>query len=280
MKNITRTKSEGRRPKPEIRIASSGAQQRACPMEISRTTTESTHKSEPLRVLDFGLRPSFGLRISAFGFQRPAAFTLIELLIVISIIAILASMIIPISGAVNRNKIKAKARVELEQVATAIALYQAKLGHYPPDNPANPITNLLYFELLGTTLTNGSYVTLDGSAYVRVQDLGTIFGGVPPRVGGVINRTEGSGGDEGRTASAFVNGFKPGEVATIFEDGNNRVKILVASVPAPTGRLSPISYVSTSPTNNPNSFDLWLDFIINGKTNRVSNWNKEPITLP
>src|SRR4051812_16686378 len=69
----------------------------------------------------------FGLRASTFGF------TLIELLIVIAIMAILAAMVIPISGAVNRNKIKAKARGQLELVATWIDLYKAKLGHYPPD---------------------------------------------------------------------------------------------------------------------------------------------------
>jgi prepilin-type N-terminal cleavage/methylation domain-containing protein len=255
--------------------------------EIGKLLAEGHHPKIEIRNLrvsapspDFAApdAPSnFGIRHQAF-----AGFTLIELLIVIAIIAILAAMVIPISGAVNRNKIRAKARVELEQVATAIELYKSKLGHYPPDNPGNPWTNQLYFELLGTTFTNGTYTTLDGTALIRASDLGTVFGGAPnPRVGGIINTTQGTGGDEGRQATSFVNGFKPGEVFTLPAPAGDTVKLLVAAVPSPAGRpISPIAYVSSSPTNNPNSYDLWVDFVINGKTNRISNWNKEPITLP
>jgi prepilin-type N-terminal cleavage/methylation domain-containing protein len=238
--------------------------------------TRTTKKPEGRKKAE--RRPKSEFRIAS---SDASGFTLIELLIVIAIIAILAAMVIPISGAVNRNKIKAKARVELEQVATAIELYKTKLGHYPPDNPGNPATNQLYFELLGTTFTNGIYTTLDGTALVRASDLGAIFGGTPPRVGGIINCNQGTGGDEGRTATSFVNGFKPGEVFTLPAPSGDTFKILVAALPSTAGRpISPISYVSSSPTNNPNSFDLWVDFVINGKTNRVSNWNKEPITLP
>jgi len=75
--------------------------------------------------------------------------------------------------------------------------------------------------------------------------------------------------------------LKPDEIATITPpaDPVNRVKIVVAAVP-PAGRTNTISYVSSSPTNNPNSYDLWVDVVMNGKTNRLSNWSKEAITLP
>jgi prepilin-type N-terminal cleavage/methylation domain-containing protein len=274
----TGMKAETRRPKAERN-----------PKAEARTGQPVIIGGEAPRTLnsDFGFRPSFGLRISAFGFRAPsgrAAFTLIELLIVIAIIAILAAMVIPISGAVNRSKIRAKARVELEQVATAIELYKAKLGHYPPDNPFNPATNQLYFELLGTAFTNGVYVTLDGSAHVNAADLGPIFGlnnSGNPKVGGIINNSQGVVGDEGRVATAFLNGLKPGEVATIQSPSADIVKVLVAAVPTPNPTwLNTISYVSSNPTNNPNSYDLWVDVLISGKTNRLSNWNKEPITVP
>src|SRR6185369_12714744 len=97
-------------------------------------------KSEIGKLLAEGHHPKAEAR-NRIRHQAFAGFTLIELLIVIAIIAIPAAMVIPISGAVNRNKIRAKARVELEQVATAIELYKSKLGHYPPDNPGNPWTN-------------------------------------------------------------------------------------------------------------------------------------------
>jgi prepilin-type N-terminal cleavage/methylation domain-containing protein len=211
---------------------------------------------------------------------RPA-FTLIELLVVIAVIAVLAAMIIPITGAVNRNKLRAKARVELERVATGIDLYKAKMGHYPPDNPGNPATNQLYFELLGTTFTNGIYTTLDGSALVKAADLGTVFGGSPtPRVGGFMNTTQGGGSDESRSASAYLKGLKPDEVALIYTNSGDTVKILVAGVPPPPNALNNISYVSSNPTNNPNSYDLWVDIVISGKTNRISNWNSQIMVLP
>jgi prepilin-type N-terminal cleavage/methylation domain-containing protein len=211
-----------------------------------------------------------------------AAFTLIELLIVISIIAILAAMIIPVTGAVNRTKIRAKARTELERVATSIDLYKAKLGHYPPDNPGYPELNPLYFELAGTTLTpvNGqpTYVTLDGSAQVAVSALPIVFRG---GVGGFVNTTRTGAGDESRSATSFLNNLKPDETYTLTNPSpDTRAKLLVAAVPGPVSHVSYISYVSSSPTNNPNTYDLWVDVVISGRTNRINNWSKTPQLLP
>src|ERR1051326_5904375 len=89
------------------------------------------------------------------------AFTLIELLVVIAVISLLAAMIFPITGAVTRNRIRARTRTELEKVVTGIESYKSKLGHYPPDNPDNPSINQLYYELLGTTNDGTMYMTLD-----------------------------------------------------------------------------------------------------------------------
>jgi hypothetical protein len=155
------------------------------------------------------------------------------------------------------------------------------MGHYPPDTPGNPGTNQLYFELLGTTFTNNIYTTLDGSAVVAASKLATDFRSIPAgAVGGIVNTSQGSSGDEGRSASAFLQGLKPGQVATIDNSGGNLVKILISSVPNSANRLNTICYVSSSPTNNPNSYDLWVDVMINGITNRISNWNKDPIINP
>jgi hypothetical protein len=43
--------------------------------------------------------------------------------------------------------------------------------------------------------------------------------------------------------------------------------------------MNPIRYNSSSPTNNPNSYDLWIDVVIDGKTNRISNWSKERVIV-
>src|SRR5258708_2117804 len=232
------SKPEGRRPKAERNPKPEGRNGNS---RMVCTRTEVVSDS------DFGFRPSFGgpppgVRVSGFGFRASPAFTLIELLIVIAIISILAGMIIPIAGAVNRSKIRKKASGELEQVATAIELYKAKLGHYPPDNPRNPGLNQLYFELLGTTFTNGTYTTLDGSAQAKVGTLALVFGGAA-NVGGIINSSQGTGGEEGRTASSFLTGLKPGQVATNTV-GGPQVKFLACSIPVPNLPFNPVYYVS------------------------------------
>lgn len=215
--------------------------------------------------------------------RASAAFTLIELLVVIAVMAILAALVIPITGAVSRSKIRSKARAQLEQIATGIELYKAKLGHYPPDNRINPGMNQLYFELLGTTVSNVNgqmlYTTLDGSARIKTSSLTALF-----NAGGIINSSQGTGGDEGRVAARFISSIKPDQVATItnavIDPNTELVKIFISGTPSQAGGVNNVFYVSSSPTNNPNSYDLWVDVLINGKTNRLSNWNKEPIIFP
>ncbi len=219
-----------------------------------------------------------------------SAFTLIELLIVIAIISILAALIMPIGKAVNRKKIISKAHGELTQTETAIEAYKTKLGVYPPDNysagVARPWINQLYFELFGTTNTGANYVTLDGSAQVpaNVAALSQYFAGVS----GFVNCTQPGGSDEGRRAKSFLGDLKPGQVGDISRNTSDRVKILLSSVPWPNDPnfpiaghpgLNPIRYNSSSPTNNPSSYDLWIDVIIDGKTNRISNWSQEPLII-
>ncbi len=224
--------------------------------------------------------------------NRPKAFTLIELLVVIAVISILASLVIPITRAVNRNKIRSKARVELRQFETAIQAYKEKLGHYPPDNPApagsppRPWVNQLYYELMGTTnLAPAVFATLDGSARIAsTADFNTAFGPASS-VTGFVNCSGRGAGDEGRMATRFLPNLPPGEVGSLPR--RPEIKYLVSSIPwpdpnvawLPTPGLNPVRYNSSSPTNNPTTFDLWIDVIIDGKTNRISNWSQDPIIV-
>jgi prepilin-type N-terminal cleavage/methylation domain-containing protein len=217
----------------------------------------------------------------------PHAFTLIELLVVIAVIAILASMIFPVTGAMKKRATRVRAQAELAQVEAAIERYKAKHGFYPPDHPGNPVINQLYFELLGTTNwgagVNKWYQTLDGSAQTNYVGLTNTFG---PNVEGVVNSSMAGGGDDGPVATAFLTGLKPTQVGELLPG----VKLLACSVPWPydpatpdypttKSGLNPWRYVSSSPTNNPASYDLWVDILIAGETNRICNWSKQPLIV-
>jgi prepilin-type N-terminal cleavage/methylation domain-containing protein len=213
--------------------------------------------------------------------RRRSAFTLIELLIVIAVIALLAGMLLAANTTVNRSKIKSRARAELGLVQMAIENYNSKLGHYPPDNPGNPVFNQLYFELLGVTNTGAGFQTLDGSAEILTGQFSAAFG---PGVSGFVNCSGKGGGDESRMARRFLGDLKPGHVGnrTAVPDA----KFLLCSILAPVEdpafsppNGNPFRYVSSNPTNNPNSFDLWVDVAVAGKVLRICNWSKEPLVI-
>ncbi len=228
------------------------------------------------------------------GVKARRAFTLIELLIVIAIIAILASLIFPVTGALNRKKMLARAKAELSLLKMAIDNYQTKLGHFPPDNTNSFVLNPLYFELMGTTNDGSYFITLDGSAKVKIPMTGgpdrQTFG---PGVQGFANTSARGASEEARTAQRFLRSdLKPAQIATVNNPNSpSIVKLLVCSIPGPYPirtqggsaldpvNANPFRYNSSSPTNNPDSYDLWVDIVIAGKTNRINNWSSEPIIV-
>jgi prepilin-type N-terminal cleavage/methylation domain-containing protein len=223
-------------------------------------------------------------------------FTLIELLIVIAIIGLLAGMIFPITKALNRTKLRTRARGELALLETAIESYKAKVGVFPPDNlvPAgntshvNPRINQLYFELFGTTASVAAdgkiteFRTLDGSAGLNPTQVNALF-----HTASFVNTTKGSG-DEGAVAQNFLRHLNPNQYVELKPTPVNAARFIVSSVPGPTDsgdnmlglkNFNPWQYNSSKPQYNPNTYDLWVDVLIDGKTNRISNWSREPILV-
>ncbi len=224
-----------------------------------------------------------------------AAFTLIELLVVIAIIAVLAALIFPAAAAIKRRATITKVQTEMKQVATAIDVYKEKLGFYPPDN-LTPVAdaryygviNQLYYELLGTEL-NGNppiYQTLDGTEQIRAIDVPKGFGA---NVSGFVNCTKGAGGDDTVAARNFLKALTPGQQGAVTNNRSIRLKLLACSVPWPanatfqptsTPELNPWRYVSSNPTNNPGTYDLWVDVLVGGKTYRIGNWSQQAQVVP
>jgi len=230
-------------------------------------------------------RPSFVAR-------HLLAFTLIELLVVIAIIGILAALIFPITGALDKKKKIAVAQTQLKALEAAIDGYKTKLGYYPPDNTNNVVTNQLYFELLGTT--NNGTPTTGATQWGTIDNSAQITSTATPNILSVFNvagfantSTRAHSDDQGAAATPFLNNLTPNQIGYI-DPNYQQIKILVCSVewppdktPAPiSGTLfNPWRYISTHPTNNTSTYDLWVDLVIRGKTNRVSNWSTTPIQL-
>ncbi|MDQ3621322.1 MAG: type II secretion system GspH family protein [Verrucomicrobiota bacterium] len=61
-----------------------------------------------------------------------AAFTLVELLTVIAIIAVLMGLLFPAIGAVQDNAKKVQAKNDVMQIVTAVKAYYTEYGKYPP----------------------------------------------------------------------------------------------------------------------------------------------------
>ena len=102
-------------------------------------------------------------------------------------------------------------------------------------------------------------------------------------MGGVENCTQG-GGEDGISAKDFLPSLKQNQINNYVS--NNLVyptTMIVTSVGGPddayrplgASALNPFRYNSTNPTNNPGSYDLWIDLRISGKTNRISNWSRQ-----
>ena len=75
--------------------------------------------------------------------KRPGSrsFTLVEILVVVSIIGLLAGLSIPAVGGALRSARKAKATAMMHQIRTALASFQAEYGYFPTNGFTSGIGN-------------------------------------------------------------------------------------------------------------------------------------------
>jgi prepilin-type N-terminal cleavage/methylation domain-containing protein len=206
----------------------------------------------------------------------PGGFTLIELLTVISIIALLATIGAALSGVAIRKARESRVRAEQGKLVTGIEAYRADFNQYPPDNARNgvnvdPAVHGLYYELVGSVSSEQGryYMTADSSDRLTSAAIAASFGGA----GGFVNSAIAP--DKPKIYLADLNQRQRRRVK--LRNGAEVELLTVSGLDWPTkntvqtsraplaGRLAddrqlainPWQYVSTRPTNNPSSFDLW-----------------------
>jgi prepilin-type N-terminal cleavage/methylation domain-containing protein len=207
------------------------------------------------------------------------AFTLIELLVVISIIGVLAAFTVAGVSVVTRKKYINAAQSEMGAIQAALERYKSAYGFYPPSNPNNLLVNPLYFELQGVTSTTvgttTTFTTLDGMNSISAP-LGNLG------VSGFVNCSHGAG-EDAVLARNLLPGLKANQWG-VYTNPTTTVgsAILVTAVGGPdpsykplgVPNLNPWRYNSVNPTNSPGTYDLYIQLVIGGKTNLISNWSK------
>lgn len=207
------------------------------------------------------------------------AYTLIEMLTVIAIIALLAALILVAFPAVTEKRARATARGLCNALVAAIENYHADLNSYPPDNPANPARPPLLYELTGTSailLGSGGNTETVVRYDTRLQPPPPGQGYTPTELASLFNRKGFlNAGTDGAFGRNYLPSLKPRHYASDPADPlppDRRPLFLVVPFKGPRGEFNPWCYVSTAPSNNPTSFELWVDLVSAGRTNRISNY--------
>jgi prepilin-type N-terminal cleavage/methylation domain-containing protein len=219
---------------------------------------------------------------------RRRAFTLIELLTVIAVIGVLAALLFPAFSAVKRHALINHATAEMGQLETAIDRYKATYGFYPPGS-TNTINNIpisqLYYELEGITNTGTAvspqYQTLDLNPMMLTPgQVNAAFG-----AGGFINSTKPGAGEDAPKARNFLPDLKPKQIGVVTNPpaSGTLVNVLLTSVGGPDQGYQPLNapdinpwrYNSSNPTNNPGTYDLWVQLSIGNKKYLVCNWSSK-----
>lgn len=218
--------------------------------------------------------------------NRRRGFSLIELLVVISIIGLLASLTIGLMGVASRKNKESQLKADLNKYVTAIDNYKASLGSYPPDNPGNPSISQLFYELSGTIFANVQFAIPGRQTGITVQNVKQVFG-----------RDGFANSSRDPKELKVTEAFKATQVREVSVKSVN-VELLVVPVKGPAqssyhginfplavkardgSLINPWLYDSSSTNrNNPNGFDLWAEVVIGKNIIRFSNWEKEPVVV-
>jgi type II secretory pathway pseudopilin PulG len=197
--------------------------------------------------------------------RRSSGFTVIELLVVFSIIAVLAGLLVYLLPSITEKKVRGRVRAELTVLELAINAYKAKYGFYPQDNPSDPAQSPLFYELTGTERKDASGLITFRDRDNVVLDTNTI--GTYFKTSGFINTTD----TDAKERRNYGESFKTNTSYRAI-DGSPGVQLLMVPYKGPNGDFNPWNYNSSTPQHHPEGFDLWATVVVGGKTITIGNW--------
>ena len=186
------------------------------------------------------------------------AFTLVELLVVISIIALLAALTVGLYSRVKGKTVESAILSEMEQVKLALQSYKEdpKHGVFPPSFPPLPAPP---DPLSGTAGKNRLYYYLSGEAEL-VRHLGVQF------------RTNSTTVIRDTRMEKGIKNLLPNLKLEQFDAATGSLYSPVADKDDPTKRAQWI-YESRTPTHNRETYDLSVKILDVQKVNRVYTTN-------
>jgi prepilin-type N-terminal cleavage/methylation domain-containing protein len=200
------------------------------------------------------------------------AFTLIELLTVITIMGIVAALVVTMGKAASQKKKDMAVKADKSKLITMIDSYHAKLNYYPPDNGSNATaspslydgytaTNPLIYELFGATNTNsGAYLIVFNSSSSAPNITSSDYSKVFNR-GGIAN------GDATEPQNFFQPGPLPKEYAPYSTSSSPPICGLIVPAELFPGKTNNFWHYDSSSANRHNmgSYDLWAEYSIGSK---------------
>lgn len=188
---------------------------------------------------------------------RKKAFTLIELLTVIAVIAILSGILIPVTGGVIKQARIAASKAQLWQYVTAIESFKTEYNYYPQvyDNDG-------LIDLTEVARSEDFIESLSGKDHSTPASYGD-----PISNGGNYRKIEFHSFSQSEFFVKSDGTISPNELADSFNskqiymlvdvDGDGRIKPNVNSTPLDWMRSSVTAWVNEDSTNNNPSYTLW-----------------------
>jgi prepilin-type N-terminal cleavage/methylation domain-containing protein len=171
-----------------------------------------------------------------------------------------------------------------------------------PATAVEPALNSLYYELTGVLVDNKQprFFAVDNERVIAADTFLQWSG--REGVVNAVSRPEGGAAvlteaDRQAKRRLFSREFKDGQICAVYRAANTPNFVVLAvghsgdstqkkasgiswppndsrfPAPVPTNPgLNPWRYVSTNPTNNPNSFDLWAEIVVKGERRIIGNW--------